>query len=129
MSAAPDRGDVERALEAVLDPCMTAAGLELSILDLGLVREIRMAAGGIEIEMTFTEPGCPFTHRVLDRIHRVLGALPGTGAIRVTPVWTPPWTPADMRPEARRQLEASRRRLITSRAGHRTVIPIQDATR
>ncbi|MEQ9010602.1 metal-sulfur cluster assembly factor [Algiphilus sp.] len=109
------RGDIEDrvrgALDTVRDPCMTASGLDLSLVDLGLLREIRRGPEGLEVDVTFTEPGCPFSHRLMDDIHRALETLPDSERPRLNIVWTPPWTPADMRPEARRQFDAARRRL------------------
>lgn len=117
---------VRDALGAVRDPCMTAAGLDLSIVDLGLLRDVRVAPDRIDVDVTFTEPGCPFSHRLLDEIHRALTALPEGERTQLNIVWAPPWTPADMTPGARRQFDAARRRLGP---GATRTIPVEEISR
>lgn len=105
---------------------MTAAGLDLSIVDLGLLHDIRIGPESIDVDMTFTEPGCPFSHRLLDAVHCALDSLSEGNRTRLNIVWTPPWTPADMRPKARRQFDAARNRLSPSVT---RTIPIEEISR
>ncbi|MES1943930.1 hypothetical protein PC39_07444 [Salinisphaera sp. PC39] len=125
--SAPDIGDrVRNALGAVRDPCMTAAGLDLSVVDLGLLRDVRATPDRIDVDVTFTEPGCPFSHRLLDELHRALESLPEGGHTHLNIVWSPPWTPADMTPAARHQFDAARRRLGP---GATRTIPVEEISR
>ncbi|MDT8320724.1 MAG: metal-sulfur cluster assembly factor [Xanthomonadales bacterium] len=95
---------VRRALAGIQDPCMKAAGLRLSILDLGLVREVRIEDGRAEVELALTEPGCPFTHHLLAEVHDRLSDIDGVEAVRARPVWNPPWTPDALGQSARVKL-------------------------
>ncbi|HYW92167.1 MAG TPA: metal-sulfur cluster assembly factor [Gammaproteobacteria bacterium] len=104
-------GAALEALDGVRDACMVAAGLDLSVRDLGLVREVACTGGEVSIRVTFTEPGCPFTHRMLDSIYAAVERLPGVGGVRVQLEWDPPWTEDWMREPARREFRAARRRL------------------
>lgn len=102
---------VADALASVEDPCMASAGLDLSILDLGLVQNVRMDGSHVRVELTFTELGCSFTHHLATRVQDALEALEGVDEVEVRPVWTPHWTRARLSPRARRALRASTGRL------------------
>ncbi|HYW03646.1 MAG TPA: metal-sulfur cluster assembly factor [Gammaproteobacteria bacterium] len=103
---------VLEALDGVRDACMVAAGLDLSVRELGLVRDVECSDDGqVRIRITFTEPGCPFTHHMLHHIHEAVERVPGIAGVRVQPVWDPPWTEDWMSETARRQFRAARRRM------------------
>lgn len=102
---------IERALRTVTDPCMAAAGLPLSVVDLGLVRNIEVDGDHVKLQLTLTEPGCPFSHRILDAVYRSLDRLEGIGTVHVQLTWAPPWTPNDLSPFARHKLHRARQRM------------------
>lgn len=86
---------VGRALGHIDDPCLAAAGLPGSIVDLGLVQNISAdSRGAVDVTVALTEMGCAFTHHLIDRITRVAEAVEGVTAAHVTTVWT--WTPEQM---------------------------------
>lgn len=95
---------VHRALAGVADPCMALSGLGLSIADLGLVRDVRVDGGRVEVDVTFTEVGCAFSIRILDAVERAVRALEGVGEVTVTPVWRPGWSREDLSDHARATL-------------------------
>ena len=100
---------VYEALDLVKDPCMVAAGHDLSILDLGLVYDVEVQEDGrIRIDMTLTELGCIFTHRVFGEVYDAVEALPEAKEVEVVPRWSPVWTPERLNQKARRALEGSR---------------------
>jgi metal-sulfur cluster biosynthetic enzyme len=100
---------VREALERVKDPCMEAAGLDLSILDLGLVYDVQVHEDdSVRVDMTLTELGCIFTHRVIGAVYDMVEALPGVGEVEVVPRWAPVWTPERLNQKARSALEESR---------------------
>lgn len=90
---------VWQALEAVEDP-----EVPVSILDLGLIRDVRVEGDAVTVEVTFTAMGCPCIDWIRADIRDRLGRLPGVGRVEVSVVWDPPWTPADVRPTARERL-------------------------
>jgi metal-sulfur cluster biosynthetic enzyme len=99
---------VYEALGTVKDPCMVAGGHDLSILDLGLVYGVEAQEGGrVRVEMTLTEVGCIFTHRVFGDVYDALEALPEVEEVEVVPRWTPVWTPERLNQKAKQALEGS----------------------
>lgn len=104
----PSVEDVYEALEAVKDPCMGAAGLDLSIVDLGLVYGVEIEAGAVNVEMTFTEIGCVFTHVIGTGVYDAVEALPGVESVELTPRWLPIWTEDRLNERASRALSGNR---------------------
>jgi len=99
------------ALAEVLDPCMAAGGHRVSVVDLGLITRVNLDSEGVEIGITFTEVGCPFTHRVIDRIESTVLGLGFFKSVRVTPEWQPGWTPERMNKVALNALQSGRQKL------------------
>jgi len=102
---------VRAALDTVPDPCMDLAGAPTSIVELGLVRDVRVVGDDVEVVLTFTEVGCAFTHAVLDMVHGRVEALPGVRSVRTTVDWTPTWSPDDLLAPARTRLAEAKDRL------------------
>lgn len=105
-SAQPDAdGDaltvdqVKIALRRVKDP-----ELNLNILDLGLVYDIRVDGNAVAIDMSLTSPGCPSGPEIMTDAERHLKALPGVGDVAVNLVWTPFWSPDRIEPRVRAYL-------------------------
>ncbi len=88
------------ALREVLDP-----EIGINVVDLGLVYRADVEGNTARIAMTMTTPACPLheyiseTARVAVRRH-----LPQIEHVDVQIVWEPPWSPAMMSAEAKRQL-------------------------
>ncbi len=91
-SAADRRAHAWHVLDGVLDPEVPA----LSVCDLGIVRELRLAAQGtgLEVVLTPTYSGCPATELISDNVRAALRAA-GHGPVTVTlqraPAWTTDW--------------------------------------
>ncbi len=116
---------IYEALGTVKDPCMVAGGHDLSILDLGLVYGLEAQEGGrVRVDMTLTEVGCIFTHRVFGDVYEAVEALPGVTEVEVVPHWTPVWPEERLNRKARSALEGSRNdmfRTMKGRSLQRTV--------
>ena len=84
------------ALRKVKDP-----DLNLNIVDLGLVYDVRVADNNIEVDMSLTSPGCPSGPEIMGDAERMLKALPGVGRVAVNLVWSPFWTPERIEPRVR----------------------------
>lgn len=84
------------ALRKVKDP-----DLNLNIVDLGLVYDVRVADNSVEVDMSLTSPGCPSGPEIMGEAERVLKALPGVGTVTVNLVWSPFWTPDRIEPRVR----------------------------
>ncbi len=90
---------VKLALRKVKDP-----ELNLNILDLGLIYEIRVEGNDVHIDMSLTSPGCPSGPEIMKDAEEQLKALPGVGAVQMNLVWSPPWTPDKIEPRVRAYL-------------------------
>ncbi|MDX2200872.1 MAG: 1,2-phenylacetyl-CoA epoxidase subunit PaaD [Phycisphaerae bacterium] len=83
---------IRTALHAIDDPEMP-----ISIVDLGLITDIRLSAtagepAAVEIDLTPTFIGCPALDMIRDQVARRVAALPGVGAVRVNWVNAPRWS-------------------------------------
>ena len=78
----------------------------LSILDLGIVREIRIMDDGVpEVIITPTYSGCPAMDVIRMEIKMLLAGH-GYGDVRVTTILSPAWTTDWMSREGKEKLEA-----------------------
>jgi len=84
------------ALRKVKDP-----DLNLNIVDLGLVYDVRVEGSDVAVDMSLTSPGCPSGPEIMSDAERVLKALPGVGTVTVNLVWSPFWTPDRIEPRVR----------------------------
>jgi ring-1,2-phenylacetyl-CoA epoxidase subunit PaaD len=105
-SAAPADGKllVARAWDAlagVPDPEIPM----VSIVELGIVREVRVDAGVLAVDVTPTYSGCPATEVILRSIEEALAAA-GISPMTVANVLAPAWTTDWIAPEAKGKLRA-----------------------
>lgn len=94
-----DEREVLDALRRVLDP-----ELGINVVDLGLVYDVAIAPGRIDVALTMTSPACPLGSQMKGEAEAALRrASPGTD-VDVRLVLDPPWHPALMSEAAKRQL-------------------------
>jgi metal-sulfur cluster biosynthetic enzyme len=92
----PSADQVKLALRKVKDP-----ELNLNIVDLGLVYDIRVDGADVQIDMTLTSPGCPAGPQIMTDVERAAQAIPGVGHVGINLIWTPFWTPDRIEPRVR----------------------------
>ena len=90
---------VKLALRRVKDP-----ELNLNIIDLGLVYDIRVEGNDVNVDMSLTSPDCPSGPEIMGEAETQLKTLEGVGATSVNLVWTPMWTPERIEPRVRAYL-------------------------
>lgn len=90
-----------RALGDVVDPEIPV----VSIVELGIVREIACRNGECVVTVTPTYSGCP-AMRVIETDVRAAVAKLGDAPLRIVTVLVPPWSSDWVAPEARRKLAA-----------------------
>lgn len=96
----PIRQTIEESLAQIPDP-----ELGISIVDLGLIYDISVGAGGnVTILMTLTSIGCPLYDQIESTIREAVSQLPGIASVSVNLTFEPPWTPEKMSDSARQQL-------------------------
>jgi metal-sulfur cluster biosynthetic enzyme len=79
---------VKLALRRVRDP-----EINLNIVDLGLVYDIRVENNEVNVDMSLTSPGCPSGPEILGEAEQQVKAIDGVGAVSINLVWSPPWSP------------------------------------
>jgi metal-sulfur cluster biosynthetic enzyme len=105
VSAMPTEQDVLSALRSCYDP-----EIPVNIVDLGLIYHVNFAPSpdvekqDVTVEMTLTAQGCPEHVNISAQVKSRVEQLPGVGSCTVNVVWTPPWTPERLSPDARKQL-------------------------
>lgn len=87
------------ALRGVPDPEVPA----LSVVDLGIVRAIEVAEGGLRVDVTPTYSGCPAMEVIEREIGRALAAA-GAERVEVRRVFSPAWTTDWISDTGRRRL-------------------------
>jgi metal-sulfur cluster biosynthetic enzyme len=104
-SPAPDQVDRERVM-AVLETCYDACcrEREISVVDMGLIEEVRTDHGRVEVDMVLTTGWCPFSVHMIGDIDRRLRALDGVEDVSVNVIWHPVWTPERLSRSAREKL-------------------------
>jgi ring-1,2-phenylacetyl-CoA epoxidase subunit PaaD len=95
------RDDVFAILDEVKDPEVPV----LSVVELGIVRDVRLGGGGVTVTITPTYSGCPAMHVIEDEIRSALAAH-GLDPVRLETVFAPAWTTDWLSDDAKRKLEA-----------------------
>ena len=88
--------DVTEALSNVIDP-----ELGLDFVELGLVYDVEIDGGTVNITFTLTTPACPIGPQVSEQMKEFVGELEGVEEVVPTMVFTPPWTPDKMSEDAK----------------------------
>ena len=93
---------------AVLKNCYDPE-IPVNIVDLGLIYDVRFEAApegqqDVTVDMTLTAQGCPAHVSISEDVKARLQQIPGVRTGNVNIVWTPPWTPERLSPDARKQL-------------------------
>ena len=88
--------DVTEALTNVIDP-----ELGLDFVELGLVYDVAIDGGTVNITFTLTTPACPIGPQVSEQMKEFVGELEGVEEVVPSMVFTPPWTPDNMSEDAK----------------------------
>ena len=119
---APDRDALLEALGDVYDPCCADRGI--SIVDMGVVEDVRVDGAHVDVDLVLTTGWCPFVASMSTAIPDRLRRLDGVESVEVRTVWDPVWTLDRLSPSAREklampleELEPYRRRRIAQERG------------
>ena len=97
----PDVEAVWKALEDVKDPEIPP----VSLVELGVIRDVSIEGDRVVVQMTPTFAGCPAQHVMRQDAEKRLRDL-GFAEVEVSIVLSPPWTTDWISPEGRAKLEA-----------------------
>ncbi len=101
LSENPERGNdaIWSALATVQDP-----EYALSIVDLGLICDVRVVDGGWRIAMTFTSIGCPAMEMMIEDVKEAVRKVREVREVEIEVVWSPAWTRDRISPAGKRVL-------------------------
>ena len=77
----------------------------LNVVEMGIVRDVRVDADGVWVNITPTYTGCPATDVILQDIRKIVQAMHPNAHVEVVqhPAWTTDW----IGPEARAKMNAN----------------------
>ena len=99
---APDRDAIVDALREVYDPCCADRGV--SIVDMGVVEDVRVDGAHVDVDLVLTSGWCPFVMTMSDAIPERLRRMDGVDTVDVKVVWDPVWTMDRLSESAREKL-------------------------
>jgi metal-sulfur cluster biosynthetic enzyme len=88
--------DITEALSNVIDP-----ELGLDFVELGLVYDVAIDGGKVDITFTLTTPACPIGPQVSEQMKEFVGEIDGVESVYPKMVFDPPWTPDMMSEDAK----------------------------
>ena len=97
-----DRPAVIDALKGVYDPCCADRGI--SIVDMGVVEDVRVDGGHVDVDLVLTTGWCPFVVSMSTAIPEALEQVEGVDSVDVKVVWDPVWTMDRLSESAREKL-------------------------
>jgi len=97
------RTEIVDALRDVYDPCCEDRGL--SVVDMGLIEDIRVADGRASVDLVLTSGWCPFMVPLVETIRERVAALRTVADADVRVVWDTAWTSGRLSPLARERLQ------------------------
>ena len=90
---------VKKALRKVKDP-----ELNLDLVVLGLIYDIKVDGAVVDVTMSLTSPGCPVAGQLLDQAREAVEGVEGVERANVELTFSPPWTPERIPPMIRSAL-------------------------
>lgn len=82
-----EKQEVLDALTHVYDP-----EIRVDIVNLGLVYQVLIDGGRVDVQMTTTAPGCPVGNLIAAEAERAIRNLEGVQEVQVKLVYDPPWS-------------------------------------
>jgi metal-sulfur cluster biosynthetic enzyme len=87
------------ALRSVIDP-----EVGLDIVSMGLIYALDLLPDAVRVRMTLTTRGCPMGEVLTGMAAEALAGVAGDRRVDLQLVWSPPWSPEMIAPEARAAL-------------------------
>lgn len=81
----PTEEQVREALRPVIDP-----EIGMSVVDMGMIREIVVNGDQVEVKMVLTVPFCPLARMITEQVRRAAAGVEGVKEAKVT-LLDEPW--------------------------------------
>jgi metal-sulfur cluster biosynthetic enzyme len=91
--------DVKKALRGVKDP-----ELNLDLVVLGLIYDVAVEGGKVDVVMSLTSPMCPVAGQIVEDAKNAVLGVEGVDEADVQLTFDPPWTPERISPLIRSSL-------------------------
>ena len=98
-AAALTKDEVFEALKEVFDP-----EIPVNVVDLGLVYDLQVEDGDVDIKMTLTFAGCGMGPYIAQQAEWRVAEIEGVEDVNVEMVYDPPWTPDLITEDGKKQL-------------------------
>jgi metal-sulfur cluster biosynthetic enzyme len=96
-------------LAEIVDPCSAASASPMNLVEMGLIREVRISdAGVVDVDMRLTSPSCFMIGYMTKEARRLITGLPEVSSVEVHADTGLDWTPDNIDP----QTAARRRRRL-----------------
>jgi len=99
---AVNKEGVMTALRQCYDPCCADRGI--SVVDMGLIENVRVEGAAVQIDMLLTTGWCPFVANLNSMMEERVKAETGAESVMVQVVWDPVWTMDRLSESARAKL-------------------------
>jgi metal-sulfur cluster biosynthetic enzyme len=91
--------EVKKALRKVKDP-----ELNLDLVVLGLIYDIKVDGTRVDVTMSLTSPMCPVAGDLLEQARMAVESVPGVETAEVELTFSPPWSADRINPTIRAAL-------------------------
>jgi metal-sulfur cluster biosynthetic enzyme len=95
----PTEAEIRKALRKVKDP-----ELNLDLVVLGLIYDLKIDGGRVDVTMSLTSPMCPVAGELLNQAREAVESVPGVERAEVELTFSPPWTAERIPPTIRAAL-------------------------
>lgn len=94
----------ENEVYKVLEQCYDPEIPNVSVVDLGLIYDVKIQDDNVHVKMTLTAQGCGMAGMIADQIKVMVADIPWVKSAQVEIVWEPPWHPDRMSEKAKKLL-------------------------
>jgi metal-sulfur cluster biosynthetic enzyme len=95
----PDDGSCPYLWDALRD--VTDPEIPISVVDMGLIVDLKQQNEIVDLKLTFTAMGCPAMEFIMDDIRARLLQEPSVEVVHIEIVWEPIWTSERLSDEGR----------------------------
>ena len=105
--------EVMTALRECYDPC--CRDREISVVDMGLIEDVRVEGASVHIDMLLTTGWCPFVANLYSMMEERIKQFEGVEKVEVQVIWDPVWTMDRLSESAREKLTLPMEQLLPLR--------------